>query len=76
MWQRAAEHYTEIKDIKLVFKNSHQMNTEFVVSFFGKLTCEQSVSLLKDMMSRGPQNMQTCVEVAKKYHTTNSVLNT
>lgn len=68
MWQRAAEHYTEIADIKRVFKNSHQMNPEFVVSYFGKLNREQSISLLKDMMGRGPQNMQVCVEVAKKYH--------
>jgi clathrin heavy chain len=68
MWQRAAEHYTEINDIKRVFKNSHQMNPEFVVDFFGKLNREQSISLLKDMMGRGPQNMQVCVEVAKKYH--------
>ena len=68
MWQRAAEHYTEIADIKRVFKNSHQMSPEFVVSYFGKLNREQSISLLKDMMSRGPQNMQVCVEVAKKYH--------
>ena len=68
MWQRAAEHYTEISDIKRVFKNSHQMSPEFVVSYFGKLNREQSISLLKDMMGRGPQNMQTCVEVAKKYH--------
>lgn len=68
MWQRAAEHYTEIADIKRIFKNSHQMNPEFVVSYFGKLNREQSISLLKDMMSRGPQNMQVCVEVAKKYH--------
>jgi len=68
MWQRAAEHYTEIADIKRVFKNSHQMNPEFVVSYFGKLNREQSISLLRDMMGRGPQNMQVCVEVAKKYH--------
>merc|ERR1719343_1783463 len=68
MWQRAAEHYTEINDIKRVFKNSHQMNPEFVVTFFGKLNREQSIMLLKDMMSRGPSNMQVCVEVAKKYH--------
>jgi len=68
MWQRAAEHYTEINDIKRVFKNSHQMNPEFVVSYFSKLNREQSIMLLKDMISRGPQNMQVCVEVAKKYH--------
>ena len=68
MWQRAAEHYTEINDIKRVFKNSHQMQPEFVVSYFGKLNREQSIMLLKDMMGRGPQNMQVCVEVAKKYH--------
>jgi clathrin heavy chain len=68
MWQRAAEHYTDIVDIKRVFKNSHQMSSEFVVDFFGKLNRDQSISLLKDMMGRGPQNMQVCVEVAKKYH--------
>ena len=68
MWQRAAEHYTEITDIKRVFKNSHQMSPEFVVDFFGKLNRDQSIALLKDMMGRGPQNMQVCVEVAKKYH--------
>eukprot|EP00978_Attheya_sp_CCMP212_P015550 scaffold40082_cov55-Attheya_sp.AAC.1 len=68
MWQRAAEHYTDINDIKRVFKNSHQMNPEFVVAYFGKLNRDQSIMLLKDMMSRGPNNMQVCVEVAKKYH--------
>lgn len=68
MWQRAAEHYSDIVDIKRVFKNSHQMSSEFVVNFFGKLNSDQSVALLKDMMSKGPQNMQVCVEVAKKYH--------
>jgi len=68
MWQRAAEHYTEIADIKRVFKNCHQMQPEFVVNYFGKLNREQSIALLKDMMSKGPQNMQMCVEVAKKYH--------
>lgn len=68
LWQRAAEHYTEIADIKRCFKNSHQMNPEFVVTYFGKLNRDQSIALLKDMMSRGPSNMQVCVEVAKKYH--------
>jgi len=68
MWQRAAEHLIEIGDIKRIFKNSHQMNPEFVVNYFGKLNRDQSIMLLKDMMSRGPTNMQVCVEVAKKYH--------
>jgi len=68
MWQRAAEHYTDINDIKRVFKNSHQMNPDFVVEYFGKLNKEQSISLLKDMLSRGPTNVQVCVEIAKKYN--------
>ena len=68
MWQRAAEHYTDIADIKRTFKNSHAMNPEFVVSYFGKLNREQSIMLLKDMMARGPSNINVCVEVAKKYH--------
>ena len=68
MWQRAAEHYTDINNIKRVFKNSHQMQPEFVVKYFGKLNPEQSISLLKDMLSRGPANVQVCVEIAKKYN--------
>lgn len=68
MWQRAAEHYTDINDIKRVFKNSHQMSPEFAVSFFEKLNQDQSLMLIKDMLSRGLANMQICVEVAKKYH--------
>ena len=68
MWQRAAEHYTDINDIKRVFKNSHQMAPEFVVTYFSKLNKEQSLALLKDMMAKGPSNMQVCVEVAKKYN--------
>merc|ERR1712176_636095 len=44
------------------------MNTEFLVEYFEKLNQEHGLSLLKDMMSRGPTNMQVCVEVAKKYH--------
>jgi len=68
MWQRAAEHYTDINDIKRVFKNSHQMAPEFVVEYFGKLNRDQSIALLKDMLSRGPANVQVCVEVAKKYN--------
>jgi len=68
MWQRAAEHYTDINDIKRVFKNSHQMNPEFVIQFFGKLNKEQGIALLKDMISRGPTTTQVCVEVARKYH--------
>jgi len=68
MWQRAAEHYTDINDIKRFCKNSHQMAPEFVVEYFGKLNREQIISLLKDMLSRGPANVQVCVEVAKKYN--------
>jgi len=60
VWQRAAEHYTDINDI-------HQMAPEFVVEYFGKLNREQSISFLEDMLSRGPANVQVCVEVATKY---------
>ena len=64
--QRAAENYTEISDIKRVFKNSHQMNPDFVVSFFSTLTQDDAIALLKDMLSRSASNMQVVVEVAKK----------
>ena len=67
MWQRAAEHYTEIEDITRVLV---KMRPEIIVGFFAKskLDGEQTTSLLQGMMELTPLSVQVCVELAKKYH--------
>jgi len=67
LYQRAAENFTDISDIKRVFKNSHTMNPEFIVEFFSTLSKNDALMLMKDMLSRGASNIQVCVEVAKKF---------
>jgi len=67
LWQRAAENYSDIGDVKRVFKNSHQMDPEFIISFFATLSADDAILLLKDMLSRGASNLQVVVEVSKKY---------
>lgn len=67
LWQRAAENYKDIGDIKRIFKNSHAMDPEFILEFFSSLSADDAILLLKDMLSRGASNLQVAVEVAKKY---------
>ncbi|KAL1920539.1 uncharacterized protein VTP21DRAFT_916 [Calcarisporiella thermophila] len=69
LYQRALEHYTDIKDIKRVLINSgHTMNPEWIVNYFGTLSIEQTLECLKDMMSSNlRQNLQICVQIAIKY---------
>eukprot|EP01038_Epipyxis_sp_PR26KG_P012690 gene12690-17015_t len=67
--QRALEHYTDIADIKRVFQNNvAALNPEFVVSFFGSISREGSLEVLKDLLARNiRQNITVVVQVATKY---------
>lgn len=67
--QRALEHYTDVADIKRVLQGSgHAMNPEFLLSFFGSVSRETSLEILKDMLARNiRQNLNIVVQVATKY---------
>lgn len=67
--QRALEHYSEVADIKRVLQSSAaQLNPEFLVSYFGSVSQESSIDILKDLLSRNiRQNLQIVVQVATKY---------
>ena len=67
--QRAMEHYTDVADLKRVLQNSvGVLNAEYVVSFFGSISRESSIEILKDLLSRNMrQNLQLVVQVATKY---------
>eukprot|EP00039_Didymoeca_costata_P018242 m.332709 g.332709 ORF g.332709 m.332709 type:complete len:1698 (-) comp16994_c0_seq1:153-5246(-) len=69
LYQQALEHYTDIFDIKRAIVHTHLLNPEFLVSFFGRLSVEDSLDCLREMLTNNiRQNLQICVQVASKYH--------
>ncbi|KAF9413871.1 hypothetical protein BGZ94_000588, partial [Podila epigama] len=68
LYQRALEHYTEDADIKRVLVHTHLLNPEWVVAYFGRLSVEQSLAFLREMLNVNMrQNLQIVVQVATKY---------
>jgi clathrin heavy chain len=69
LFQRALEHYTDIADIKRVLQNAAAgLNPEFVVGYFGSVSKDGSLEILKDLLSRNiRQNLNIVVQVATKY---------
>ncbi|KAI8865296.1 clathrin-domain-containing protein, partial [Ramicandelaber brevisporus] len=68
--QRALELYSESSDIKRVIaQNASNLPAEWLVTYFGRLSVDQSLELLKEMLS--PRNvrqyLQVVVQVATKY---------
>ncbi|KAG7890259.1 hypothetical protein KL907_004218 [Ogataea polymorpha] len=68
LYQRALEHYENIKDIKRVIVHSNVLPVDWLVAYFGKLNVEQSVACLREMLSQNmAQNLQVVIQVATKY---------
>ncbi|KAG0341984.1 hypothetical protein BG004_005793 [Podila humilis] len=68
LYQRALEHYTEDADIKRVLVHTHLLNPEWVITYFGRLSVEQSLACLREMLNVNMrQNLQIVVQVATKY---------
>ena len=66
--QRALEHYEDINDIKRVVVHSNLLNAEWLVEYFGRLTVEQSLECLKEMLKVNiRQNLSVVVQIATKY---------
>ncbi|XP_060534182.1 clathrin heavy chain [Cylas formicarius] len=67
--QRALEHYTDLYDIKRAVVHTHLLPGEWLVSFFGTLSVEDSLECLKAMLTANiRQNLQICIQIATKYH--------
>jgi clathrin heavy chain len=71
--QRALEHYSDVNDIKRVLQNNaaalSAANPEFLLSFFGSISKESSLEILKDLLSRNIRNnLNLVVQVATKYN--------
>ena len=67
--QRALEHYTDVNDIKRLMQTSAgNINPEYLVTFFGSLSQEASLELLKELMTRNlRQNLKVVVDIATRY---------
>ncbi|VEL13569.1 unnamed protein product [Protopolystoma xenopodis] len=67
--QRALEHYTDLYDIKRAVVNTHLLNPEWLVKYFGSLSIDDSIECLRAMLQTNiRQNLQVCVQIATKYH--------
>ncbi|XP_022902707.1 clathrin heavy chain [Onthophagus taurus] len=67
--QRALEHYTDLYDIKRAVVHTPLLPADWLVSFFGTLSVEDSLECLKAMLTANiRQNLQICVQIATKYH--------
>ncbi|KAJ3211483.1 hypothetical protein HDU67_004519 [Dinochytrium kinnereticum] len=68
LYQRALEHYTDIYDIKRTIVHTQLLSPEWVINFFGKLSIDQSIECLKEMLTNNiRQNLQVVVQIATKY---------
>lgn len=70
LYQRALEHYTEMKDIKRVMMHAQQIKPEFLVEYFATRSVDESLELLQDLLRSpaGPRaNLQVIVQIAVKY---------
>jgi len=68
LFQRALEHYTDINDIKRVMTNTHAINPEFLVNYFSRLSVDDSLDSLKNLLRLNiRQNLQLVVQVCSKY---------
>ncbi|PPQ65881.1 hypothetical protein CVT24_011212 [Panaeolus cyanescens] len=66
--QRALEHYEDIADIKRAIVHASTLPSDWVVNYFSRLTTEQSIACLQEMLRVNiRQNLQVVIQVATKY---------
>ncbi|CEH18551.1 clathrin heavy chain [Ceraceosorus bombacis] len=66
--QRALEHYEADADIKRVVVHSNLLDATWLVDYFGRLTVEQSLDCMKEMLRVNiRQNLSVVVQIATKY---------
>jgi clathrin heavy chain len=65
---QALEHYDDLEDIKRCVVHTNLYNAEWLVNYFGKLSVEQTIPCLQEMLkSNIRQNLAVVVQIATKY---------
>mmetsp|Transcript_17485 Transcript_17485/g.52457 ORF Transcript_17485/g.52457 Transcript_17485/m.52457 type:complete len:1706 (-) Transcript_17485:516-5633(-) len=68
LYMRAMRHYTDLKDIKRVIVNTHAMDPQQLIEYFGTLSSEWALECLKELLASNiAQNLQLVVQIAKEY---------
>lgn len=68
LYVRALQHYTELTDIKRVLINTHAIDPQALVEYFGTLSKEWAIECLKELLVVNPQNnLQLVVNIAREY---------
>ena len=68
LFQRALEHYDDLKDIKRVIVHTNVLPNDWLVGYFGQLNVQQLVACLKQLLLHNlQQNLQIVIQVATKY---------
>jgi len=71
LYQRALQHYKDLTDIKRVLSNTHMLNPEFLLDYVGRLSPENCLECLRDLLKYNlQQNIRLVVEIAKKWNDT------
>ncbi len=69
MYQRALENYTELKDIKRVLLNSHALPPDFITEYLGRMSPDQCIECMGEMLKFNRNNIQTVVNVSVQHLT-------
>ncbi|KAI9834864.1 MAG: hypothetical protein M1819_002772 [Sarea resinae] len=68
LFQRALEHYEDPAAIKRVIVNTQNLNEEWLITYFGSLSVDQSLDCLNEMLGANiRQNLHAVVQIAIKY---------
>lgn len=68
LFQRALEHFTDTYDIKRTIVHTHLLQPDFIINYFGKLSVEQSMDCLKEILTINMrQNLGVAVKIATRY---------
>lgn len=68
LYMRALQHYTDLPDIKRVIINTHAMDPQQLVEYFGTLSANWALECLRELLTTNmQQNLQIVVQVAKEY---------
>jgi len=68
LYMRALEHYSDLSDVKRVVVNTHSIQPEQLVEYFGTLSAEWALECLKEMLNANmQQNLELVVRICKEY---------
>ena len=68
LYQVCLENYTDINDIKRVIARANMINPEYLVNYLGRLTPENCLICLHELLHSNPiQNLNVVIEAASRY---------